>query len=180
MLAFTISRSLVCKVGKMFKDMMKHEAHFIMNFMDDALSVLAMGAHVSSCDGGMDDGSGGGMACGFILHILCILEGDFFVIGQIVKLVKFFNDLFMGHDRGRLAMCSRVGSEGGLAHLRGKSSSEFKYGCGEDGGVVKISARGAWFGDDSLKEMSIMLVRATFLGGFLVEDEALEAILKVD
>ncbi|GJX97403.1 hypothetical protein Tco_0353201 [Tanacetum coccineum] len=35
-------------------------------------------------------------------------------------------------------------------------------------------------GDDSLEGMSIMLVRATFLGGFLVEDEALEAILKVD
>ncbi|GJY69291.1 hypothetical protein Tco_0472273 [Tanacetum coccineum] len=46
-------------------------------------------------------------------------------------------------------------------------------------GVVADETR-SQSGDDSLEEMSIMLVRATFLGGFLVEDEVLEAILKVD
>nr|GEW79010.1 alpha/beta hydrolase fold-1 [Tanacetum cinerariifolium] len=35
-------------------------------------------------------------------------------------------------------------------------------------------------GDVSFKEMSMMFVRATFLRGFLVDDEALEPILKVD
>ncbi|GJT36506.1 hypothetical protein Tco_0926925 [Tanacetum coccineum] len=86
-----------------------------------------------------------------------------------------------------------MGSGGRLLHLRGKYSSVFKYGYGEVGGVVKMSSRGARgegvvmrlfegsrSGVDSLEGMSIMLVRATFLGGFLVEDEALEAILKVD
>ncbi|GJX14323.1 hypothetical protein Tco_0206081 [Tanacetum coccineum] len=70
---------------------------------------------------------------------------DFYVIGQILKLAKLFNDLFSGHERGRgwLVICLSVGSGGGLVHLGGKSSSEFKYGCGEFGGVVKISSRGA-------------------------------------
>ncbi|GJX55890.1 hypothetical protein Tco_0285787 [Tanacetum coccineum] len=83
---------------------------------------------------------------------------------------------------------SSAGSGGGLVHLRGKSSSVFKYGCGEVGGVVKMSSRGARgevgvamrlfegsrSGEDSLDETLIMLVRAIFFGGFLVEDETLE------
>ncbi|GKE94637.1 hypothetical protein Tco_1579492, partial [Tanacetum coccineum] len=77
-----------------------------------------------------------------------------------------------------------VGGRQGSNSMR-SSSSVFKYGCGEVVGVVKMSSRGArgegsQSGDDSLEEMSIMLVRATFLGGFLVEDEVLAAILKVD
>nr|GEU42166.1 hypothetical protein [Tanacetum cinerariifolium] len=37
-----------------------------------------------------------------------------------------------------------------------------------------------WSGDDSLDDMSMMLVLATFLGGFLVEKEALEAIFRCE
>ncbi|GJT46421.1 hypothetical protein Tco_0955136 [Tanacetum coccineum] len=68
----------------------------------------------------------------------------FYVIGQILKLAKLFNDLSSGHESGRgwLVICLSVESGGGLTHLGGKSSSVFKYGCGEVGGVVKISSRG--------------------------------------
>ncbi|GJR91771.1 hypothetical protein Tco_0215782 [Tanacetum coccineum] len=113
----------------------------------------------------------------------------FYVIGQILKLAKLFNDLFSGHERGRgwLVICSSMGSDGGLVHLGGKSSSEFKYRCGEVGGVVKMSSRGAKgvgsfgcgaIGDVSFEDMSMMFVRTTFLGGFLVENDALEAIFR--
>ncbi|GJS88227.1 hypothetical protein Tco_0770863 [Tanacetum coccineum] len=43
-----------------------------------------------------------------------------------------------------------------------------------------VIVEGSLIGDVSFEEMSMMFVRATFLGGFLVKDEALEAILKVD
>nr|GEV90783.1 hypothetical protein [Tanacetum cinerariifolium] len=61
---------------------------------------------------------------------------------------------------------------GGFKHLDGKSSRDFKYGCGDIGRVENMSSQGAR-GDE---RMSMMLVRATFLGGFLVEEEALKAI----
>ncbi|GJY71846.1 hypothetical protein Tco_0475549 [Tanacetum coccineum] len=65
----------------------------------------------------------------------------------------------------------------------------------EVGGVVKTTSRGARVvgmvgcrasggmtngvvtGDDSFKDMSMTLVRATFLGGFLMDEEALEALV---
>ncbi|GJX38210.1 hypothetical protein Tco_0251513 [Tanacetum coccineum] len=58
------------------------------------------------------------------------------------------------------------GGGGGLELLGGKSSNEVKYGCGsmgELGGVKNTRALGA---------------NSIFLGGFLVEEDALEAILK--
>nr|GEX11892.1 hypothetical protein [Tanacetum cinerariifolium] len=81
---------------------------------------------------------------------------------------------------------------GGFEHLAGKSSREFKYGCGDIGRVKNMSSQGkssskscgnvfvSWSDDDSLERMSMMLVQATFLGGFLVEEEALEAIFVIE
>ncbi|GKC41006.1 hypothetical protein Tco_1053390, partial [Tanacetum coccineum] len=50
---------------------------------------------------------------------------------------------------------------------------------GELGGVENTRALGANVGEDSFEEMSMTLVLANFLGGFLVDDEALEAIFLI-
>ncbi|GKG34578.1 hypothetical protein Tco_0437274, partial [Tanacetum coccineum] len=54
----------------------------------------------------------------------------------------------------------------------------------ELGGVENTSARGAngdaSIGEDSFEEMSMILFLAIFLGGFLVDDEALEVIFRED
>ncbi|GJS79880.1 hypothetical protein Tco_0729761 [Tanacetum coccineum] len=81
---------------------------------------------------------------------------------------------------------SRIRSGGGFVLLEGKSSGLFKNGIWLAFGGVRDKARVvvrvvgmrlfSWSGDDSLDDMSMMLVLATFLGGFLVEEEALEAI----
>ncbi|GJR61818.1 hypothetical protein Tco_1503980 [Tanacetum coccineum] len=141
---------------------------------------------------------------GNVLNISKLVVCGFYVI---VKLVKFFNDLFTCHERFRKSAKSTVS----LCEICWRKE---RYGCDEVGGVVKISSRGVrgvgsvgceasswsaigevmdkvsvvvsgvamWLfeGDVSFEEMSMMLVRATFLGGFLVEDEALEVILKED
>nr|GEZ54661.1 hypothetical protein [Tanacetum cinerariifolium] len=66
---------------------------------------------------------------------------------------------------------------GGLVLLGGKSSKEVKKGRGLNGdqlgGVEKIRALGTK-GEDSFDEMSITSVLGIFLGGFLVEEFALE------
>ncbi|GKC19654.1 hypothetical protein Tco_1021804 [Tanacetum coccineum] len=69
------------------------------------------------------------------------------------------------------------GGGGGFELLGGNSSKDFKYRrglMGELGGVENTSA----LGEDSFEDMSMTLVLAIFLGEFLVDNKALEAILE--
>ncbi|GJR35198.1 hypothetical protein Tco_1210882 [Tanacetum coccineum] len=154
MIAITISWFLVCEVGEAFKDMIEHETHFIPNFIDEGLSALAMGT-----------------------------KGGFNVIGQILKLSNLFNDLFTGHEG------FRMGTKSTISPIEVGWWKEGPQGCSSKGEVKLMECDKArvvvivvgmwlfsWSVNDSLDEMSMMLVRATFLGGFLVEEEALEAI----
>ncbi|GJU27575.1 hypothetical protein Tco_1166196 [Tanacetum coccineum] len=70
----------------------------------------------------------------------------------VLVLSNLFNDLFTGHEGFRMGTKSTI--------------SPIEVGWWKEGV------------NDSLDEMSMMLVRATFLGGFLVEEEALEAIFR--
>ncbi|GJR85680.1 hypothetical protein Tco_0209691 [Tanacetum coccineum] len=90
------------------------------------------------------------------------------------KGLRWWKDWSKWWDSG----CSDGG--GGFELLGGKSSNEFKNGSGSIGGlsgVENISARGdkgeASIGDDSFDEMLMMVVLACFLGGLLVDDDAL-------
>nr|GEX19585.1 hypothetical protein [Tanacetum cinerariifolium] len=49
-------------------------------------------------------------------------------------------------------------------------------GCGASGGMTNAVVTGE-VGEDSFDDISMTLVRTIFLGGFLVEDEALEALV---
>ncbi|GJS21573.1 hypothetical protein Tco_0450205 [Tanacetum coccineum] len=172
MLAITISWVLVCEVSEALKDMIEHETHFISNLIDEGLIVSAMGTS------SIED----------VWRIKTV--SGFNVNGQILKFPKLFNDLFTGHEGFWMGTKSTISpievgwwKEGFILHVIVKwkrlASDLFKCGkwwwiCTSWWQVLKFVQVKS--GDDLLDEMSMMLVRATFLGGFLVEEEALEAI----
>ncbi|GJU27597.1 ribonuclease H-like domain-containing protein [Tanacetum coccineum] len=91
-----------------------------------------------------------------ILHMLCILDSFLDILGEGVKMVVFFLDLFPSHE---WSVC-----DSGLELLGGRSFKEVNWDCLDRG-------------NDSLDEMSMKSVRGIFLGGFWVEELALEAIV---
>ncbi|GJS40102.1 hypothetical protein Tco_0565145 [Tanacetum coccineum] len=132
---------------------------------------------VCSCDGGIDDGpsihkdrsSGikvcGGGRCGRKGGIEDVWRVENVVVRSddeggstcevVVVLPNLFNDLFTCHEGFRIGTKSTISP-------------------------IEV---GSWIGDNAFEEISIMFVLAIFLGGFLVEEDALEAIfeeIKVD
>ncbi|GJY55222.1 hypothetical protein Tco_0446886 [Tanacetum coccineum] len=94
------------------------------------------------------------------------------------ELVKFSNDLVTGHKR----FWKSTKSTTSPSEICWRKKGFNLHVIGEDE-VLELVMRlfeGSRSGEDSLDETLIMLVRAIFFGGFLVEDETLEAILKVD
>ncbi|GJT72074.1 hypothetical protein Tco_1031360 [Tanacetum coccineum] len=93
---------------------------------------------------------------GFILHV-------------IVKGERLASDLFK--YRNRWWICASRWQV--LKVVQGEVSDSARV-------VVSVVAMWlfSWSGDNSLDEMSMMLVRPTFLGGFVVEEEALESIFR--
>ncbi|GJX64504.1 ribonuclease H-like domain-containing protein [Tanacetum coccineum] len=147
MLTNTILWFLVCEVSEAFKDKIDHEMHFILNLMDDGLSALEMRK--------------------------IIVEGGFNVIGRILKFSNLFIDLFMGHEGFQMGTKSTMyptevdrWKEGFIFHVIGMMERL----------VSDLFKCGSWIGDDSFEEISMMFVLAVFLGGFLVEEDALETI----
>nr|GEX17887.1 hypothetical protein [Tanacetum cinerariifolium] len=93
--------------------------------MDDFLRVEKV---VEGCD----DGGGSGRALSLP-----------FLLVRLVGRKKGSISMRLIRGTGWLVICLSARSGGGLEHLGGKSSREFKYGCGEVGGVVKMSSRDA-------------------------------------
>ncbi|GJS73687.1 hypothetical protein Tco_0706528 [Tanacetum coccineum] len=103
---------------------------------------------------------------------------SWFLVCEVSELLKNV----MEHDAHFIAhfMDEHLRNGDGLAHLGGKSSRVFKYGYSEVGGVVNNSSQGARvvgaFGYRESKEW-LLVTSSNFRGGFLVEDEALEALV---
>ncbi|GJX89041.1 hypothetical protein Tco_0341055 [Tanacetum coccineum] len=138
------------EVSEAFKNMIEHEMHFNPNLMDEGLSALIMRTIY------------GGGRYGRKVRIADVWRVEIFMGwcddggGGICELPKLFNDLFPGHEGFRMGTKSTMSpievgwcKEGFILHLM--------YGCGEVGGVVNMSSRGA--------------------RGFPVEEEALVAII---
>ncbi|GJU30636.1 hypothetical protein Tco_1174225 [Tanacetum coccineum] len=110
MLATTISWFLVCEVSETFKDMIEHEIHFIPYFMDEGLSVLAIGTSV---------------------HVMV----ELMMVNQSIKIDQV-KEGFILHVivdwRSWLEICSKVRSGGGFVHLGGKSARLLSSWIGED------------------------------------------------
>nr|GFA08024.1 hypothetical protein [Tanacetum cinerariifolium] len=163
-LAILFSWFLVYDVSEALKDMIEHETHFIPNLMDEGLDALRIRTKwfwlsTKSITSPIEVGWWKGRKEGFVLHVIGRLISD----------------------------CLNVRG-GGFKLLGGKSSREFKnrskdlartcWSKSKTRVVLRVVGMKLfpWSGDDSLDDMSLMLVLATFLSGFLVEEEALEAI----
>ncbi|GKA97893.1 hypothetical protein Tco_0825787 [Tanacetum coccineum] len=166
MLAITISWFLVCEVSEAFNDMIEHETHFIPNLMDEGLSVSAMetiyGGGRCGRKGGMEDvwrvenvvvrnDDEGGSTCEVVV-VVCVASHEGFRIGT----KSTISPIEVGWWEKRFILHVTVDWE--------RLAS----------GLLKCS----WIGDNSFEEISMMFVLAIFLGGFLVEEDALEAIFE--
>ncbi|GKE23388.1 hypothetical protein Tco_1434900 [Tanacetum coccineum] len=198
MFAIIISWFLVCDVSEAFKDMIEHETCFIPNLMDEGLSALAMG---TICGGGRC-GRKGGMED--VWRVENVVGGSDDGGGSTCEVVvvfpNLFNDLITGLEGFRMGTKSTI-SPIEIVDWERLASDLLKCGkwwwiCTSWWQVLKVvqvrvsgvsdKARVvvivvgmwlfSWSVNDFMDEMSMMLVRATFLGGFLVEEEALEAI----
>ncbi|GJV97779.1 hypothetical protein Tco_1549356 [Tanacetum coccineum] len=120
MLAITISWFLVGKMSEAFKNMIEHETHFIPNLTDEGLNALAIWKIIRK--GGMEE----------------VWRFGKVSTKSITSPIEV--SWWKGWKEGSIHY---VGGGSGFVHLGGKSSREFKYGCGEVGGVENMSTRGA-------------------------------------
>nr|GEW20081.1 hypothetical protein [Tanacetum cinerariifolium] len=148
-------------VVKTIKNVNEHKTYFISNFMNESLSSLSMG------ENGGKIGRNGGIA---FVDLVVRWSDD---RGGISEESHLLQDLFLRHKGFRLSKKSVISSQK-ISRQEGwfKVHESWLWEC-LVGDIIK-------WGEDSFEDMSMTLVVSIFLGGFLVDDEALKAIFRED